>query len=546
MGKDDLYNHNGYSQDDSDNLLDENWMTESESAFSDILHNILPQDNVDPLPDDDTANLQDEDYDTFQDSGEYRSFDGNREYRSFDASLPDASPEEWYHYSEEDQELDDDSEDDLPAPSHSKPKRRHPVLSAVSHGLLVFLTVFSIAYLVALYSDIPVIRQMRTMYIQTAMSTLNHKWMATAIIPGEIIDGVMRSQYEADAAMLGIQSNWGTVDIQELPSFESETIDPSDLPTPDSSVEAPQLASPDSEVETVHEVDDEEETFFELFWELDRDSVEAYMDEHPEELENGWAGVDINESGLNDSGTTMKTIYGDQVLAINAKEGVMLARVYLSANQSRGVLAICKNTSRLSLCPADTLGTIGQTAGRICDANDGILAISGSAFVDIDGGGNGGEISGLAVCSGDVYGSRLGGSYKRLELRDDNKMYIVDSYSDLGSGTRDASEFMPAVIIDGEVMRSDWNSPNPRVVIGQSRRLETVMVVVEGRLSDSLGCGVEDIANKMLDYGCVQAMNLDGGTSAIMYYDGQYVTRCSNQNLPGGRTLPTAWVYRKA
>ena len=74
-------------------------------------------------------------------------------------------------------------------------------------------------------------------------------------------------------------------------------------------------------------------------------------------------------------------------------------------------------------------------------------------------------------------------------------------------------------------------------------RLETMMVVVEGRLSDSLGCGVEDIGEKMLEYGCVQALNLDGGTSAMMYYKGESIIRCSNQALPDGRTLPTAWVY---
>ena len=258
-------------------------------------------------------------------------------------------------------------------------------------------------------------------------------------------------------------------------------------------------------------------------------------------MSNGWAGIDINESGLEDEGTDITTIYGDQVLAINAAEGITLIRVEFPG--SRGVMAICKDTSRLSLCAADTLGVIGQTVGRICEANDGILGITGSAFIDPEGAGNGGELSGMMVCSGETYGSPLGDSYKRLELRDDNKMYIVDSYSDLGDGTRDACEFMPAVIIDGEIMSSNWNSPNPRAILGQSSRLETMMVVAEGRLIDSPGCGVEDIAEVMQQYGCVQAMNLDGGTSAIMYYKGETITRCSNQNLPDGRTLPSAWVY---
>ena len=44
--------------------------------------------------------------------------------------------------------------------------------------------------------------------------------------------------------------------------------------------------------------------------------------------------------------------------------------------------------------------------------------------------------------------------------------------------------------------------------------------------------------------------NADGNTnkaaSAILYYDGDYVTRCSNTSLPYGRTLPNAWVYGRS
>lgn len=529
--------------------------------FSDIVQSILSQDkealrllgedeepeendvefsSPDEAFDVNEAELNDyETLDTYNDSGEYRSFDGNREYRSFDASLPDASPEEWYHFSDEDLELDgDDGEDDFDQYDY-EPRRQHRGLKIFAHAVLVLLTAFSIVYLFALYTDNAFVSKMRTMYIQTAMSTLNHKWMATAIIPGDIIDDVMRLQYEAENALIGIETEWGDINIETLPSFESETI------TANSSMESETVVSSEpEEVEESPYEDSDEETFFDLFWEIDYDSMQNYVADHPDVLEDGWAGIDINESGLEDEGTDITTIYGDQVLAINAAEGITLIRVEFPG--SRGVMAICKDTSRLSLCAADTLGVIGQTVGRICEANDGILGITGSAFIDPEGAGNGGELSGMMVCSGETYGSPLGDSYKRLELRDDNKMYIVDSYSDLGDGTRDACEFMPAVIIDGEIMSSNWNSPNPRAILGQSSRLETMMVVAEGRLIDSPGCGVEDIAEVMQQYGCVQAMNLDGGTSAIMYYKGETITRCSNQNLPDGRTLPSAWVYHYA
>ena len=434
-----------------------------------------------------------------------------------------------------------------------KPKKRHSLARGLLNTLMVFGAVMGFLYLIFVYSGNTVITKLRNNYIQTAMATLSHKYLATALIPSDIIDDVLLMQYESDANAVGLTSNWGSVEVQALPSFDSveqdtDTFEDAEGTTDTNGLaenEAAELDQGDSgESRTYSSA--EEKVFFELFYELDYDSVQAYISANPEVLENGWGNIDINEAGLDDEGTSITTTHGDQVLAINAAQGVVLIRIWI--NSSRGLLAICKDTSRLSLCPASTLGTIGQTAGRICEANDGILGLTGSAFMD-DGSGNGGQISGLAICSGYAYGSALGGSDKRLELRNDNKMYIVDSVSAVNGDTRDACEFRPALIIDGEVVVDEncgWTSPNPRACLGQTSRLETMMFVLEGRLTDSPGDSVVDIAYVLQDYGCVQALNLDGGTSAIMYYDGEYVTRCSNTALPGGRTLPTAWVYKRS
>ena len=488
------------------------------------------------------------DYDAYNDSGTYRSYDGSSEYRSFDAAMPEAPENGWYHYSQEDSDLEehddyDAEEEDPPEPApHS-----HRLLHILSNLLLVMVTLLSAFYLMVLYAPIPALTNLRDMYVRTAMTTINHKWLATAIVPGDIIDQIVLEDYQADLAMTGVKSDWGNVSVQELPTFaEDSTVKE---PTDQQSQSAMEQGS---QIDSVHTEDDspysstEEEIFFQLFYEIDYNSMQDYLNDHPDALSDGWGAININEAGLDESGTSIQTIHGDQVLALDASNGVLLVRLNLGS--SRGIMAICKDTSRLSLRAASTLPATGQTAGNICDANNGILAITGSAFLD-DGTSNGGQISGLAVCNGVEMGSRLGGyGDKRLELRNDNRMYIVDSASAVDSDTRDACEFRPALIVDGENVagNSTWNSPNPRAVLGQSAKLETMMVVVEGRLLDSPGCGVEDIADKLEEYGCVQALNLDGGTSAIMYYKGEYITRCSNTALPGGRTLPSAWVYERA
>ena len=163
----------------------------------------------------------------------------------------------------------------------------------------------------------------------------------------------------------------------------------------------------------------EQEQFYACFYQLDRSTMEAYVDAHPEVLAQGWSGIDINAAGLEDSGTEIHTTQGDQVLALDAKNGILLIRVELdgSGNASRGVLAICKDTSQLRLCAASALPDSGETVGAICQENGGLLALTGSAFWD-DGSSDGGAISGLAICSGTSLGEKLGAAGdKRLELR---------------------------------------------------------------------------------------------------------------------------------
>lgn len=470
--------------------------------------------------------------------------------RAAEEDISDVPPEDWYDSGmpeesdkEPDEEYDEEDDDEEEEP---KPRKGRHVLHTLGHVLLGFLTFFSLLYLIAVYSNNPLITSLRNMYIQTAMTTLNHKYLATAIFPSDMIDDLMRMQYESQNAMYGKESNWGSVSIQSLPTFENETTEltggPTDTETSeDSAMESSVLLNESNSAPEYGSA--EEETFFNLFYEIDYSSMQEYVKNHPEVLENGWANININEAGLDDEGTEIQTVYGDQVLAINAQEGILLIR--LNMDLSRGVMAICKDTSKLRLCAASTLGTIGQTIGRICSANGGILAIPANGFVDQNGEGNGGEISGVGVCSGKIYGEPIWG-YKRIEIRDDNRMYIVDSTTEISSSVRDAVEFSPALVIDGEVVVDEncgWTGPHPRAAIGQTAYLETVMVVIEGRLTDSLGCSVVSIAEVMQKYGCVQALNQDGGTSALMYYNGEPITRCSNESLPGGRTVPTAWVY---
>ena len=104
------------------------------------------------------------------------------------------------------------------------------------------------------------------------------------------------------------------------------------------------------------------------------------------------------------------------------------------------------------------------------------------------------------------------------------------------------------LIVDGKKIMDDyWTGEQPRACIGQSEKYEILMLVIEGRypLEGILGTSVNNCSEILLQHKCMQAINLDGGSSAMLWFDGEYVTQSSSSPLryTGGRPLPNAWVY---
>ncbi len=66
---------------------------------------------------------------------------------------------------------------------------------------------------------------------------------------------------------------------------------------------------------------------------------------------------------------------------------------------------------------------------------------------------------------------------------------------------------------------------NPRSAIGYTASGNIVLIAVDGREYASVGMTLTQLANYLKSIGCVNAMNLDGGGSTVMYVNGQVVNR---------------------
>ena len=87
--------------------------------------------------------------------------------------------------------------------------------------------------------------------------------------------------------------------------------------------------------------------------------------------------------------------------------------------------------------------------------------------------------------------------------------------------------FGPAVVVNGEKCSGLESGSNPRTAIGQRSDGAILLLVVDGRQINSLGATYGDIADIMLEFGAVNASNLDGGSSTMMIYDGELQNTCA-------------------
>ena len=86
---------------------------------------------------------------------------------------------------------------------------------------------------------------------------------------------------------------------------------------------------------------------------------------------------------------------------------------------------------------------------------------------------------------------------------------------------RDGCEFGPVLIINEEVNMDAYNSAsgwNPRTAIGQREDGAVIFVCIDGRQAGSVGGTYKDVIDIMIEYGAVNACNLDGGSSSVMLY----------------------------
>ncbi len=232
-------------------------------------------------------------------------------------------------------------------------------------------------------------------------------------------------------------------------------------------------------------------------------------------------------------------------------DGVEL--ISITHGTAKGKLLIVRNPSRiiLGVSSAEFDAKIpGMQLTALVEKYGGVAGTNAGGFNDENGRGNGGVPQGLVISGGALlHMGKDNETYNVVGFDADHILHVgtMTAEEALAQGITDAVSFRThdglasSLIINGEIQSKNLGGGvNPRTAVGQCADGSVLLLVLDGRSINTLGATMQDVADIMLEYGAVNAGNLDGGSSSVMVYGGEIVNNCAS--VTGPRNIPTAFV----
>lgn len=233
-----------------------------------------------------------------------------------------------------------------------------------------------------------------------------------------------------------------------------------------------------------------------------------------------------------------------------ADDGVEL--IAITRGTAKGKMLIVRDPSRVILGVSSeefNAKTPGLQLTELVAKYGGVAGTNAGGFNDENGRGNGGVPQGLVISEGVVRHGNGGTKYNVVGFDGNYILHVGTMTGDeaVAQGITNAVSFTThdglasSLIINGELQSKNFGGGvNPRTAIGQCADGSVLLLVLDGRSINTLGATMQDVADIMLEYGAVNAGNLDGGSSSVMVYDGEIINNCAS--VTGPRNIPTAFI----
>ncbi|KOA18227.1 hypothetical protein CLHOM_31050 [Clostridium homopropionicum DSM 5847] len=220
---------------------------------------------------------------------------------------------------------------------------------------------------------------------------------------------------------------------------------------------------------------------------------------------------------------------------------------FISGKGFKGYLLTISDPSMVSVDVTENLNERGIKIKDYIKTKKVSAAINGGGFKDDSGHGNGGNPLGIIIKDSKIIFTEDKASYNFIGFNKDN-ILIAGNYS-LNEikkmNIRDGLSYFCRLIVNGKglIEESSNNSGiQPRTAIGQTKDGKILMLVIDGRQLHSIGATLKQVQDIMLEYSAYNAVSLDGGSSSVMYYKNEIVSKPSSQY--GERFLPSIFIVK--
>ncbi len=264
----------------------------------------------------------------------------------------------------------------------------------------------------------------------------------------------------------------------------------------------------------------------------------------PEEIQQI---VDGNTMGSfeNDIDSSLISIDKTPEAGENGEEQKDIEVVEISGRTFFGTMLIIKDPSRIELASIYPWKEEGVPLDQLVHDAGAVAGINGGLYNSSNN--SGGKPYGVVVCKGEIQLNEpqqypglvlIGfteddileiipiGDYSKKDVENlvrEKKIRDAVTFQEEAS---DKNNHFVQLVINGEArdMNGMGSGLNPRTAIGQRADGSVLMLVTDGRgKAGHLGASASDLINIMVEYGAVNAANLDGGSSSCMYYNDEYL-----------------------
>lgn len=218
----------------------------------------------------------------------------------------------------------------------------------------------------------------------------------------------------------------------------------------------------------------------------------------------------------------------------------------ISRDGYTGYMLTITDPERVFLGTPKMLGEYGSKIATLTKNYNAIAGVNAGGFSDENGKGRGGTPTGIIIQDGDI--KYVDESIERFNIIGFNKdnvlvigQYTLSQIKKLN--LRDAVNFRPFLILNGKPVKmygnGGWGTA-PRTAIGQREDGTVLLVIIDGRQLHSAGATMKQMQDIMIENGAVNAANLDGGSSSVMYFNDRIINSPSSPY--GDRYLPSAFL----